>query len=438
MTDSAQADIGPADTAVADDVRRRSWIRSPLATVVAVTIAVALPLIVAVATLSGRRWFPVLDLAMTEFRVRDVGGRHTPLIGLPGRIGTFPEQGSHPGPISFWLVAPGYRLFGSSAWAMEAATVMIQTAWIAVALWIGHRRAQLAGVLVVALVIAVLLRGYGLVVLIQPWNPYLPLIAWIVVLLATWSVVCGDHMMLVPLVVAASFAAQTHIPYLLMAGGLGLFAVAVVLVRCWRSDDRRSFVRPLAWTGGLFAVLWLAPLVEQIRHDPGNLRRLIDHFTSPTEDVIGWRTGGNVLLRHLDFVDGYLRLLTGTSRFLQVGFEPGGRIWPGALLLAAMDRLGRGRRADAASLPDRTRHGDRGDAAAVARVDGPHLRHRLVLPHALGLGHDDAPDRRHRVDSGDLVHRCLAPTHGESDPDGAAGGGRPGHWCSVVWWSCRW
>ena len=301
----------------------------------AVTIAVALPLIVAVATLSGRRWFPVLDLAMTEFRVRDVGGRHTPLIGLPGRIGTFPEQGSHPGPISFWLVAPGYRLFGSSAWAMEAATVMIQTAWIAVALWIGHRRAQLAGVLVVAAVIAVLLRGYGLVVLIQPWNPYLPLIAWIVVLLATWSVVCGDHMMLVPLVVAASFAAQTHIPYLLMAGGLGLFAVAVVLVRCWRSDDRRAFVRPLAWTGGLFAVLWLPPLVEQIRHDPGNLRQLIDHFTSPTEDVIGWRMGGNVLLRHLDFADGYLRLLTGTDRFLQVGLEPGGRIWPGALLLLA-------------------------------------------------------------------------------------------------------
>ncbi len=349
MTDSAPAEGAPADSAPSGTGEagtttagvastgggRPGWLTSSWTTIVVVTIAVALPLIVAVATLSGRRWFPVLDLAMTEFRVRDVGGRHTPLIGLPGRIGTFPEQGSHPGPISFWLVAPGYRLFGSSAWAMEASTVLIQTAWIAVALWIGHRRAQLAGVLVVAVVIAVLLRGYGLVVLIQPWNPYLPLIAWVVVLLAAWSVVCGDHMMLVPLVVAASFAAQTHIPYLLMAGGLGLFAVAVVLVRCWRSDDRRSFIRPLAWTGGLFAVLWLAPLVEQIRHDPGNLRQLIDHFTSPTEDVIGWRTGGNVLLRHLDVVDGYVKLLTGTNRFLQVGFEPDGRVWPGALLLVA-------------------------------------------------------------------------------------------------------
>ena len=98
----------------------------PVLTILIATLIVGLPLIVAVVVLSQRRWFPVLDLAMTEFRVRDVGGRYTPLIGLPGRIGTFPDQGSHPGPLSFWLIAPGYRLFGSSAWAMEAATVTVQ------------------------------------------------------------------------------------------------------------------------------------------------------------------------------------------------------------------------------------------------------------------------------------------------------------------------
>ena len=45
---------------------------------------VGLPLIVAAIALRGERWYPVLDLAMTEFRVRDVGTSHTPLIGLPG------------------------------------------------------------------------------------------------------------------------------------------------------------------------------------------------------------------------------------------------------------------------------------------------------------------------------------------------------------------
>jgi hypothetical protein len=308
--------------------------RRPVLTILIATLIVGLPLIVAVIALAQRRWFPVLDLAMTEFRVRDVGGRYTPLIGLPGRIGTFPDQGSHPGPLSFWLIAPGYRLFGSSAWAMEAATVTIQVAWIGVALWIGHRRAGVAGLVVVAAVLAVLTRGYGLTVLVQPWNPYLPVFAWIVVLLATWSVLCGDHMMLVPLAVASTYCAQTHIPYLTIAGALGLLSVGVVLVRCWRSDDRRSFVRPLAWTGGVFAVLWLAPLADQIRRDPGNIRRLLDHFTSPTEEAIGLRRAFEVLLRHLDVVDGHAALLTGTQRFVQVGLEPDGRVWPGAVLLA--------------------------------------------------------------------------------------------------------
>ena len=77
---------------------------------------VGLPLIVATMALRRPHWYPVLDLAMTEMRLRDVGTRHTPLIGLPGRIGpSLAEQGSHPGPLSFYLLAPLYRLFGSSA-----------------------------------------------------------------------------------------------------------------------------------------------------------------------------------------------------------------------------------------------------------------------------------------------------------------------------------
>ena len=151
---------------------------------------------------------------MTEFRVRDVFGAHTPLIGLPGRIGEYPDQGSHPGPLSFYLLAPLYRLLGSTSWALEAATVAIHVAAIATALWIGQRRAGWRGVLGVAALLAVAIRGYGQLLLTQPWNPYLPLLAWLVVLLATWSVLCGDSLMLVPLVVAGSLCAQTHVPYL--------------------------------------------------------------------------------------------------------------------------------------------------------------------------------------------------------------------------------
>ena len=67
-------------------------------TVVIGVVVVGLPLVVAVVALRGTSWYPVLDLAMTEFRVHDVFDADTPLIGLPGRIGDYPNEGSHPGP----------------------------------------------------------------------------------------------------------------------------------------------------------------------------------------------------------------------------------------------------------------------------------------------------------------------------------------------------
>jgi hypothetical protein len=304
--------------------RRPAWL-VPVAVVV-----VGLPLIVALLALRGERWYPVLDLAMTEFRVRDVGTSHTPLIGLPGRIGEYPDQGSHPGPLSFYLLAPVYRLFGSSSWALEAGTVAIHLAAIATALWIGHRRAGWPGVAAVGAVLTIVIRGYGQVPLTQPWNPYLPLIAWVVVLLAAWAVLCGDHLMLIPLVVAATFCAQTHVPYLLLGAGMFALAAGVVGARVWRTqgDDRRAPLRSLAWAGGIGVVLWLPPLIDQVVNDPGNVSQLVDHFGSPPEPALGVGDGLGLALRHLDPV-GLTRQLVDTGPFLSSTTA-----WRGSITLA--------------------------------------------------------------------------------------------------------
>ncbi|WP_420453716.1 hypothetical protein [Ilumatobacter sp.] len=341
---------------------RLGRVPAPLATG-ALAVVVALPLIVAVVALAQRRWYPVLDLAMTEIRLRDVGTGSTPLVGLPGRIGELPDQGSHPGPLSFWALAPGYRLLGGSAWAMEASTVVLALGWAAVAIWIGRRRAGLGGALVVAAVVAIAVAGYGASVLTQPWNPYLPLLAWLVVLLSTWSVLDGDDAMLVPLVVAASYAAGTHIPYLSMAGGLGVLALCVAVVRRLRSarirggdprgahrtgeggatgaidGGRRGGGASWRWpivTAGAFVALWAAPVVEQIRGgDDGNLVRLLDHFGSPSEDAIGWVAGARLALRHLDVASGFVPLLTGGGRFVEASSDSDGPVWSAIAVLVA-------------------------------------------------------------------------------------------------------
>ncbi|MEY4174358.1 MAG: hypothetical protein RI900_1523, partial [Actinomycetota bacterium] len=289
-----------------------------------------LPLLIAAVVLRGRGYSPVLDLAMTEFRVRDVGGRHTPLIGLPGRIGRFPEQGSHPGPLSFYLIAPVYRLLGASAWAMLVGAIAVNVAALGTAVGLAFRRGGwwLAGAVSVWLLVA--MRGYGVGVLTQPWNPYLPLVAWTVVVLCAWLVVEGDSMPLVPMVAAGSLCAQTHIPYLLLCVGLFAVVSAVVLVR-WRrgsADARRWMV----WSVALGVLLWLPPLLDQAARRPGNIRMLQQHFMNPSEEPIGFGRGVAVLLRHLDvaqvvFGGG------GSGGFVDAAYQPDRSVVPGAVLL---------------------------------------------------------------------------------------------------------
>ena len=305
--------------------RRPGWV-VPIAVVV-----VGLPLIVAAIALRGERWYPVLDLAMTEFRVRDVGTSHTPLIGLPGRIGEYPDQGSHPGPLSFYLLAPVYRLFGSSSWALEAATVVIHFAAVATALWIGHRRAGWKGVAAVGAILVVVIRGYGQVPLTQPWNPYLPLVTWVVVLLAAWAVLCGDHLMLIPLVVAATFCAQTHVPYLALGAGMFVLALGTVLIRAVRAPAaaRGAPLRSAAWAVGVGIVLWMPPVIDQLTNEPGNIRELVDHFGLPPEPALGLGDGIELTMRHLDVWAGFGRQFVDTGTFISSASA-----WRGGITLA--------------------------------------------------------------------------------------------------------
>ncbi|CAN5543834.1 hypothetical protein BH10ACT2_BH10ACT2_23530 [soil metagenome] len=266
-----------------------------------VRAALALPFVVALITLATTHWSPVLDLAMTELRVRDVLGRHTPLIGLPGRIGVFPNQGSHPGPLSFYLLAPVYRLLGSTSYALlvSATVINVGAAWLAITL--AARRGGRRLIVGVGAVLMVLCAWFGASVLTQPWNPYLPLVSFVVVLLATWGVVEGDHILLVPLVFFASLCAQTHVPYLALSVALCGFAFGVVAWRWWQARSiNHTQRRSVAVAVGLGALLWLPVFFDEFRHTPGNITMLRRHFLSPPEQPVGWGQGLKTVLAHFD------------------------------------------------------------------------------------------------------------------------------------------
>lgn len=332
LAEHADADgDGVAEERTRADRRRRRLV------LVGLTAVLTLPLLVALVALHSPRWYPILDLAMTELRIRDVGTRHTPLIGLPGRIGVLgtPTHGSHPGPLSFWLLAPTYRIFGASAWATEVATVVLHAAAVATALWLAGRRGGIRLMLGVAVVLATLTRSYGADVLTQPWNPYMPVLWWFVLLLAVWSVLSADVKALPVAVFAASVCAQTHAPYLGMVAGLA-GVTAMGLGAQYRRADAASRRRVRGWvlaSLALAGLLWVSLAIDQVTSQPGNLSNLVDYFRHPPEAPVGLHRGVTMVLLHLDV----WRLFTGqgadAGSLAEASRAPTGSVVPGLTVL---------------------------------------------------------------------------------------------------------
>jgi hypothetical protein len=267
-------------------------------------VLIAVPFVVAVIELARPRWFPVLDLAQTELRVRDVGSSHPPLIGLPGRIGNLVIQGSHPGPLSFWALWPFYKIFGATSWALQVATTSLNLLAVGAVLWMAKRRGGLAVLLGVAAVVALLMRFYGPEILTQAWNPYLPVAWWLVFVVAVWSVLCDDFAMLPVAVFAGNFCIQTHISYVGLVLGLGALAVAGVIWSAYRQrGDPKLRTRVIRWSLISFAlliVLWIPAVSQQLTKTPGNLEIIWNHFNHPPETPIGMGDGIRIFLIHLN------------------------------------------------------------------------------------------------------------------------------------------
>ena len=294
----------------------------------------AIPMIVALIALIHPRWYPLLDMAWTELLVRDVGSSHPPLLGLAGRIGTVHNPGSHPGPLSFYALWPFYELFGAGSWALEAASVALQILAIGAALWIANRRGGPWLAVALAAVLAVLLRAFGASMLTQAWNPYLPVLWWLVFMLAVWSVFCDDLPMLPVAVLAGSFCAQTEVAYLGISTGVGAVTLGVVLWRAYRRRADRASVRRFGtWVlagAGVGVLVWLPPVVQQLTTAHGNLALLFNYFTHPPQTPVGVSQGVPFLLAHLNPVAPITKALVPNGG----NFVGAGSAIPGAVFLA--------------------------------------------------------------------------------------------------------
>jgi len=276
-----------------------------------------------------------------------------PLVGAAGRIiaddGT---QGNHPGPLMFWATWPAYEVLGGSSSAFEAATALVGAIGLVAAVALVSRRAPPMATVWFGVVALVMVGGFGLDALTQPWNPWVALVPFAVLVVSTWAVLDGARWPLVLAVAGGSYALQGHVGYAPLVPPLVLLAAGALVwnERSWR----RLAPIPVAVLVGL--LLWSGPLVDAARNDPSNVDILLEHFGSPDEEVIG---AGNA-------VEAVLQASHPTGPWVSASTGVDGSIVPGLLLVLAWAGVA--------------------VAVAVRRLDATLTRLNVVVGLALLLG----------------------------------------------------
>lgn len=324
----------PADDRRARDLR---WL--------VVAVLVAIPIVVLIVALAQRTWYPTGDQAQAELRMRSLPG-DPPLVGAAGRIqDEAMRQGNHPGPLMFWATWPLYALLGRSAWAFEAATALVNLAWLTVSVWLVRRRAGWGATAWYGGILLVLIGGFGLDALSQPWNPWVALAPFAVLVLATWSSLDGDRWMVVLAVASATYALQGHVGYLPLVMPLVGVSAAATAWWWWRGgrpdradapgqaaaddDPARTpvlrLIAPLALATLVGLVLWSGPIVDALTATTSNVSKLIANFAHPSDPPIGLQRG----------IEAVFQSSSPVGAWVWGGSAVEGSAWPGKLLLLA-------------------------------------------------------------------------------------------------------
>lgn len=311
--------------------------------VAAVIVAIAAPFVVVCVQLLTSNPLAAGDLGLLELRVRDVGGLHTPLVGVYSRFGW-----SHPGPLLFYVLAVPYRVLGTDGRALLFSGMLLNIAGVGLVGWLAWRRGRTPGLVLTAVVGLILARALGGGFLVSPWNPDATLVPLFALGLIVWSVLCRDHALLPLAFGVASFVIQSHVGTSGVSVALLGVAVASVIV-----DARRGLVvrpvRLLLVSVGVAVLLWLPPIIDAVRARGGNLRTLWAFWSGSHADVVGWARAGRIVSSQLTVPAPWLSGHDVSSPIVARGLDPPQHI-PWVLLAMIGCAVFAARRRDRSSL----------------------------------------------------------------------------------------
>lgn len=243
-------------------------------------VAAALPLLVSTIRAVVEGWAPLGDDALIAVRSFEVLSEDSPLVGMPstGPTGVLAEQTFHLGPLLFWVLALPAHFLGPSSLAVTVGLVNIASVMGVIGL--AHRRGGRPLMFAAAFAVPVMLVSIPAESYSDVWNPAAPVLPFTLLIFVTWSLACGEYRLLPLAVVAASFAAQCHLIYLLPVLGVmtvGLAGLATHLLRNRGSSEVENSRTARRWVLAAVVVgviCWSAPLIDQAVNRPGNLVQL--------------------------------------------------------------------------------------------------------------------------------------------------------------------
>jgi hypothetical protein len=240
-------------------------------------------------------WMPGGDVALMGIRSLDAFTSMTPLVGQPstsGLYGGLQRHAFHPGPMQFYMMAPGVRVLGSTA-GMMATAVVITASSVLVSAWALFRQLGAAAGVVGAVLISAVMFTTGAAVLINPISSVVSGYPLLCSAVLVYCLLCGDDRLLPLTVLYLSFAGQAHLAVGPAVGFLVAAGVAGVAATWWRAGIRRDAAvrrHALRWGGGsllLGAALWTPVAYQQLTGDPGNVTALVTFTADSDRPVLG-------------------------------------------------------------------------------------------------------------------------------------------------------
>lgn len=227
----------------------------------------------------GSDHYPESDDATIMLLAGDSISRKPPLVGMISTGGQHLEDPElhHPGPVELYLLAPAVRLAGPMTGSTLTAA-LVSVVSIAVTVWALLRLGGPGFGAVGLVTTSLILWGVGSHVPVSIWNPDIVVLPFTAFLTCALLAAAGQAKALPALVISGSFVAQTHLSYVGLVGMIGAWAAVVTVVSIKRS--RPPSLVPHIAAGIAALVLWIPPLIDQVRGEPGNLGQIARALTT--------------------------------------------------------------------------------------------------------------------------------------------------------------